>query len=360
MKTIHRAEVAIALLVLAAGPGAWPPPQLLAQVNQGQATAPKKAPDMPRPAQDKAVPEEFEGYDFGLVVDAMETSVSPLQQEMDRSFRVFTDAIQDAERLLDEGRTHDAVQKAASSIEGVLAVRDRVLGPMWEGQGVLGEQISRVRARLAQAVEAGARAGLTRLDERTETMLDSIARRISVEKDALRKQRLVGHYRIVRNLAQIRALALQLTPDQRTMWLSVLKVLEEAALAHEQVVTGSELLFAQFEATAANLKAYLTLLETVEGASRVMGVVRGVDEHRAGIATFAGSMRTLQDRLSGFNKSVEQALQGMMFELDAQIEAIASAGGEEAGGGLALAEDDELAERIARLSAETAQGAGGP
>jgi hypothetical protein len=295
--------------------------------------------------------EGFEGYDFGQVVETMETSVNPLQREMERSFRVFIESIEEAERMLDEGSTQEAVQKAAAAIDGVLAVRDTVLVPMWDGQAALVGQIAIARARLAQAVEASSRGGPTRLDQQTEATLDAIARRVAAENDPLRKKRLVAHYRTVRNLARIRVMAVQLSPDQRKMWMSVLQVLDEAASAHQQVMMGSEVLFAQLEATSANLKAYVSLMETVDGASHLMRIVRGVDDHSAGMASFAGSMNELQQRLAAFNESVEVALQGRMVELEAQIEMIGAPGGVE-GAVIAAEEDQELLMRISRLHQE--------
>ena len=298
----------------------------------------------------------FEGYDFGQVVEAMETSVNPLQREMNRSFRVFVDRVEEAERLLDEGRTQDAVQTAAAAIDGVLAVREQVLMPMWEGQIALAEQVAAVRVRLAHAVEAYARNGLIKLDQQTEAVLDAIARRIGKEQDPVRKKRLTAHYRTVRNLARIKAMAVQLSPDQRKMWMSVLQVVDEAAVAHQQVMMGTEVLFAQFEATAANLRAYVSLMETVDGASQLMQIVRGVDDHSAGMASFADSMSELQQRLATFNESVEQALQGRMFELEAQIDVIESPLGGTEGVIVTTAEDGELAGRIARvMGSETPQ-----
>ncbi len=303
----------------------------------------------PADAKGTARGDRFEGYDFGQVVEAMETSVNPLQREMDRSFRVFVDRVQEAERLLDEGRTHDAVQTAAAAIDGVLAVREQVLMPMWDGQFTLAEQVATVRVRLAQAVEAAARNGPIKLDQQTEATLDAIAGRIGKEQDPLRRKRLVAHYRTVRNLARIKAMAVQLSPDQRKMWMSVLQVLDEAAVAHQQVMMGTEVLFAQFEATASNLNAYVSLMETVDGASQLMHIVRGFDEHSAGMASFAESMSALQQRLAIFNESVEQALQGRMFELEAQIDLIGSPPSGTEGIIVTTEEDSELAGRIARV-----------
>ncbi|MHC5004189.1 MAG: hypothetical protein ACYTJ0_13825, partial [Planctomycetota bacterium] len=99
----------------------------------------------------------FEGYDFGQVVATMETSVNPLQREMDQSFRVFVETIEEAEQLLEAGETHEAVQRAAAALDIVLAARDQVLGPRWDGQQVLSEQIATVRSRLATAVQASRR-----------------------------------------------------------------------------------------------------------------------------------------------------------------------------------------------------------
>jgi flagellar hook-basal body complex protein FliE len=308
-------------------------------------------------AQDKAATKtdepQFEGYDFAQVVETMESSVNPLQREMDRTFQVFVTGVEEAEELLDEGKTQEAVQKAAVAIDTVLAVRDEVLNPMWEGQVALAEQVAQVRARLAQAVEAAAESGPVQLDDQTEATLDAIARRIAQEDDPLRKKRLVAHYRTVRNLARIKAMSVELSPDQRKMWLSVLQVLDEAAVAHQQVMMGTEVLFAQFEATAANLRAYVSLMETVDGASQLMRVVRGVDDHSAGMASFADSMNELQQRLAGFNESVEHALQGRMLELEAQIDAIEPLSSDGASPVMIGEEDGELAARIARIGGGT-------
>jgi hypothetical protein len=272
---------------------------------------------------------------------------------MDRTFQVFVTGVQEAEELLDDGKTQKAVQKAAVAIDTVLAVRDEVLNPMWEGQVVLAEQVARVRARLAKAVEAAAESGPVKLDDQTELTLDAIARRIGEESDPLRKKRLVAHYRTVRNLARIKAMSVELSPDQRKMWLSVLQVLDEAAVAHQQVMMGTEVLFAQFEATAANLRAYVSLMETVDGASQLMRIVRGVDDHSAGMSSFADSMNELQQRLAGFNESVEHALQGRMLELEAQIDAIEPMSSDGASPVMIGEEDGELAARIARLGSGT-------
>ena len=140
----------------------------------------------------RATADSFDGYAFGHVVEATATSVNPLQREVDRSFRVFVDSVQEAERLLDEGRTQEAVQMAAAAIDSVLAVRDTVLDPMWEGQEALAEQIAGVRERLAYAVQAAAENGPVQLDQQTDAMLDAIAQRISSEQDPLRQNRVVA------------------------------------------------------------------------------------------------------------------------------------------------------------------------
>ena len=301
--------------------------------------------------------ESFEGYDFGQVVETMQSSVSPLQREMDQSFKVFTDSVQQAEQLLDKGETQKAVQKASAAIDAVLKVREEVLAPMWEGQRSLTKQTAKVRSRLARAVSATDKSENGELSKRAEKTLDSIAKRVADEEDPLRKKRLVAHYRTVRNLARIRSMADQLSPDQRKLWMNVLRILDEAALAHQQVLMGSEVLFAQFEATSSNLKEYLALMETVEGASQLLQVVRGVDDAKAGMSGFTQSMGKLQSRLSNFNQSVEQALQGRMIELEAQLDSLEPMQAEGGGGGMLMPaqEDSELTARIERLSGEGQQ-----
>ena len=190
------------------------------------------------------------------------------------------------------------------------------------------------------------------VDPQTEVTLDNIAGRIAREADPTRKQRLVAHYRTVRNLARIKAMAQQLSPDQRKLWLNVLKVLDEAAVTHQRVLMGSEILFAQLEATSMNLRDYLSLMETVEGASQLLGVVRGADD-MGGMSGFVESMNQLQMRLGAFNESVQNALQGRMIDLSAQIDALdpVEDGFDDVGGSAVMSSeiDAELSERIRRL-----------
>ncbi len=271
------------------------------------------------PAEDTAAPAPaaapparpvLDGYDFGQVVDTMEASVTPLQEEMDRSFAVLIERMGDAERLLEEGRTLEAMEEASAAIDGVLAVRDKVLEPMWEGQEALMEQTGAARLRLARAmaaVEAEKKPGTSETEQQTEQVLDSIATRIANETDPTRRKRLTAHYRTVRNLASVKKLTDQLSPDQRKLWVNVLSVLDDAGLAHQQVLMGSEVLFSQFEATSANLREFMRLHRTVDGASELIEMVRGMQQDGSGFAGFVTNMSELQDRLAGFNTSMEGA-----------------------------------------------------
>jgi len=304
-------------------------------------------------------PGSFQGFDFGQVVQTMESSVSPLQAEMDRSFSTFTTRIREAERLLDEGDPNEAVQRALAATQGILQVREKVLGPMWEGQQQLMEQTGAVRRRLARAVsveEQREEDGSVGLGESAEATLDNIAARIAQEDNPTRKKRLTAHYRTVRNLARIKRMADRLSPDQRQLWMNVLQVLDEAALAHQQVLMGTEVLFAQLEATSTNLEEYLSLMETVDGASELLSVVRGARRNGEGLSGFVTSMNDLQERLGTFNESVQEALRGQMMELDAQIDAIEPRPGDGFGAGrnaaISSSADAELQDRIDRLTSD--------
>ena len=253
---------------------------------------------------------------------------------------------------MEEGKTREAVEQAAAAIDGVLAVRDTVLDPMWDGQTYLGEQVAAVRTRLAKALSAGTGDAEVQLDKQTEATLDRVAKRISTETDPLRKRRLVAHYRSVRNLAQIRALAQRMSPDERKLWTNVLQVLDQAALAHQQVLMGSEVLFAQFEATSSNLHEYLELIDTVDGAAKLLGVVQGVDASAGGMAQFAQSMEQLQGRLGGFNDALQGVLESSMFELEAEVDAIQQQSDEGLAGVASTESDAELTERLRRLDGD--------
>jgi hypothetical protein len=221
---------------------------------------------------------------------------------------------------------------------------------MWKGQDYLNDQIGKVRARLAIAVEAAGGDAKVKLDKKTEKLLDGIASRISREADPLRKKRLVAHYRTIRQLSKIKQMANQLSPNQRKLWRNVLGVLENTALTHQQVLMGTEVLFAQFEATTTNLREYEGLIDTVEGASRLLGVVKGLGESGQGLAQFSRNMTQLQKRMSGFNTQLEGILEEKMIDLEAQSEAISSSieiGSES--GVMSASADDELNARLKKF-----------
>ncbi len=283
-------------------------------------------------------------YDFGEVIRTMESSVKPLAGQLSSTFEAFALDIEDAVALMEAGRTEEAVALSSAAIDAVLASRDGVVEPLWEAQFYLTEQIAGVRSRLAASLSTGdpdAAAG--RQLEANEAMLDRIANRIAETKDPSRHRRLVAHYRTVRDLARLRASAVRMSPDQRKLWAGVLRVLEQGAAAHQQVLMGSEVLFAQLDGTASQLRDYLGLLQTVEGIDGLLGSVEG----GTGLQEFVDSMRSLQGRMETFSTTVSDALEGSMSELEVKVDAIE---GVEPGSGIqSTSIDEELASRIERL-----------
>ncbi|MBI9016554.1 MAG: hypothetical protein JEZ07_04750 [Phycisphaerae bacterium] len=265
---------------------------------------------------------KFDGYDFEQVVINIESSVNPLQEEMGSSLKAFSKTVAEAEQLIEQGQTKEAIQKCSTAMDAVLGSREKVLNPMWEGQEYLTNQIDKVRARLAKAVEASANSSAQKIDKRSETVLDGIAKRLANENDPTRKKRLIAHYKTIRQLAQINALSKQLTPNQQKLWGNVLKVLENTAFTHQRVLMQTEVLFAQFEATTSNLKEYNDLIITVEGASELLNVVKGLDQNGQGLNAFSENMVALQQQLSGFSGGIENVLEETMTELEAQAETI--------------------------------------
>ncbi len=306
-------------------------------------------PDRPQPTRQA---DPLDGFDFGQVLERMEQSVDPLQQEMSASFEVFVVSMQRAEELLAAGDVRSAVEEAVVAINGVLDARDRVVTPMWEGQQFLTEQTAKVRQRLAMSLTTEDLENLNpQLDERSELMLDRVATQISEETDNFRRRRLIAHYRAIRNLAEVRQMSQQLTPDQQALWMSVLSVLQEAQQTHLELMLGSETMFEQFEVSAQSLEGYLTLMETLDGASEMLGRVRGAGEEGSGLAEFAEAMNSLQSNLAGFNQSVERLISESMTQLETDIDTIRDqqdlniTDGDD---GL----DDELRARIERIDAE--------
>ena len=290
------------------------------------------------------------GFDFGQVIERYDESMDPLQAEMTESFRVFDDSLDRAEALLAEGRTQEAIEEAVAAIDGVSSSKDRVLSPMWEGQRFLSEQTATVRQRLAESLMVEGAEPDAKLDKQTESMLDGIAMELLHETDPARRQRLVMRYRAVRNLAQIKRLTEQLSPDQRRLWVQVHRVLEEASNTHLEVMLGTESLFAQFDATAENLRSYLGALEMLDDAGELLGRVRGDGDEDTGLAAFAANLNRMRESLAGFNTAVEGMISTSMTDLESRVAALRDDSlidGVESGGD--LARDAEFQARLERL-----------
>ncbi len=285
-------------------------------------------------------------YDFGEVVQTLQNSVRPLASEIDSNFPRFVSQIDDAIVLTEQGRNPEAVAMSVQAIEGVLGARDTVINPLWEAQFYLNEQIAIVRSRLATSLTAndpGTASG--KASNESAIMLDQIATRISVTKDPMRKKKLIAHYRTMRTLSKVRSATLSMTPDQRKVWFGVLKVLEQASVAHQQVLMGSEALFAQLDGTSSQLQDYLGLMQTIEGVDALLGSVEG-----GGLDGFVDGMRTLQDQMELFSKSMEGTLESSMIDLETRVDSMQSMESESGGIIAPSSIDEELQSRIDRVA----------
>jgi hypothetical protein len=287
-------------------------------------------------------------YDFGEVVQALRDSVQPLAGEMDTGFPRFVGQIDDAITLMDQGRSQEAVALSSQAVDGILSSRDQIVNPLWEAQFYLNEQIAVVRSRLAESLSANdptTKSG--KASAQSAQMLDQIATRIAQTNDPVRKKRLVAHYRTMRTLTKVRANTLGMTPDQRKLWFGVLKVLEQASIAHQQVLMGSESLFAQLDGTGSQLRDYLGLMQTMEGVDALLGSVQG-----DGMASFVDGMRTLQEQMETFSESMQGALEASMVDLESRVDSLqSSASGGNGEGVMTPTEiDEELQSRINRVA----------
>jgi hypothetical protein len=323
----------------------------------GPASTPRPAPSSPAsrmsvPSLAARTPSQRRGvvgdYDFGEVVQALRDSVQPLAGEMDTGFPRFVGQIDDAIALMDQGRSQEAVALSSQAVDGILSSRDQIVNPLWEAQFYLNQQIAVVRSRLAESLSANdptTKSG--KASAQSTQMLDQIATRIAQTNDPVRKKRLVAHYRTMRTLTKVRANTLSMTPDQRKLWFGVLKVLEQASIAHQQVLMGSESLFAQLDGTGSQLRDYLGLMQTMEGVDALLGSVQG-----DGMASFVEGMRTLQEQMETFSESMQGALEASMVDLESRVDALqSSASGGNGEGVMTPTEiDEELQSRINRVA----------
>ncbi|MDA1106167.1 MAG: hypothetical protein O2855_06195 [Planctomycetota bacterium] len=296
-------------------------------------------------------PKHISDYDFGEVVQTMRESVQPLSGELSDGFPRFIGEIDQAILLMDEGRIQEAVAMSANAVDGVLASRDGVVNPLWETQFYLQEQISMVRGRLAESISGGDKATAAgQSAAQQERMLDQVATRIAQTKDPIRKRRLIGHYRTIRTLGKAKAASVAMTPDQRKLWHGVLRVLEQATLAHQQVMMGAETLFSQLDGTSMQLRDYLTLMQTIDGVDAMLGSVQG-----GGMEGFVEGMKTLQDQMETFSESMQVALESSMADLESRVETIQAVESEDGSIMAPTSLDDELMSRINRVAPDGAR-----
>lgn len=277
----------------------------------------------------------------------MRSSVQPLAGEIGEGFPRFVGQIDDAIALMEQGRNAEGVALSSQAIDGVLSARDAVVNPLWEAQFYLNEQIALVRSKLASSLttnDPSTTAG--KVTAQSAQLLDQIAVRIAQTKDQTRKKQLIAHYRTMRTLTKVRANTLQLTPDQRKLWFGVLRVLEQASVAHQQVLMGSEALFAQLDGTGSQLRDYLGLMQTMAGVDSLLGSVQG-----GGMQGFVEGMRTLQEQMEAFSESMQGALESSMTDLETRVDAFQSSESSDEGGVMTPTSiDDELKSRIDRVA----------
>jgi hypothetical protein len=290
-------------------------------------------------------------YDFGEVIQTLQTSVQPLAGQLEGGFQQFVTQLDESIRLMETGKNKEAVALSADAVEGVLQSRDAIIKPLWEAQFYLNTQIANVRSRLAGSLTADDPAtNAGKAEAESARMLDSIASRIATTSDPVRKRQLVSHYRTIRTLSKVRKASMLMTPDQRKLWFGVVRVLEQASAAHQQVLMGCETLYAQLDGTASQLRDYLGLMQTVEGVDALLGSFEG-----GGMEGFVESMRSLQDQMETFSQSMEGALQVSMGELESRVESMQGAADGKDGSILAPSSiDDELQSRIDRVAPSAA------
>ena len=143
----------------------------------------------------------------------------------------------------------------------------------------------------------------------------------------------------------VRATTLNMTPDQRKLWFGVLRVLEQASVAHQQVLMGSEALFAQLDGTGSQLRDYLGLMQTMEGVDQLLGSVQG-----GGMEGFVEGMRTLQEQMEGFSESMQGALEASMTDLESRVEDLQTTESDDGSILTPTTIDDELQSRISRVA----------
>jgi len=285
-------------------------------------------------------------YDFGEVLQTMQASVRPLASELDQNFPRFIAQIDDAITLMEQGQSIQGITLSKNAVDGVLASRENVVNPLWEAQFYLNEQIGVVRSRLAQSLTNNdPTTNVGKFQAQTAKTLDTVAKRIAETKDPIRKKRLIAHYRTLRTLSSVKGKTIGMTPDQRKLWHGVLRVLEQASLAHQQVLMGSESLFAQLDGTSIQLRDYLGLMQTVDGVDKLLGSFEG-----GGMEAFVEGMCTLQEQMEHFSESMQGELENRMIELETRVDSMGETETESSGVMTPTSIDDELQGRIDRLS----------
>lgn len=287
-------------------------------------------------------------YDFGEVVQTVNSSMQPLAGEIRTGFPTFVDQIGDAIALMEAGRNQEAVALSAQAVDGVLAARDSVVNPLWDAQFFLNEQVAIVRSRLALSLTTNDPSTPTgKATQRSTATLDQLASQIAKTKDPARKKRLTAHYRTMRKLTEVNAKKMHMTPDQRKLWLGMLTVLEHALQGHEQVLMQAETLFATLDGNSSQLHDYLGVLQTTKDIEQMFGVNGG------GMQGFVEGMKTLQEQMDAFAENMQSAIDASMADLESRVETMqttAIEGTDAATADGTVAIDEELQARINRVA----------
>ena len=252
-----------------------------------------------------------------------------LKQKFEDVFRVLE------AKEIDNYELKDALENLERGVDAFREDWDSTIDPLWKGQEMAGETISKVRAILAASENAG-QVSLKDKKELAayESRLEALSQEIMNEPDPKRKIRLKLLFKNLYNLKQIKTTKVNLSPASKLVLSRMIDALEHLELQFTRIIFTAEESYAVLGNQQQFLKDYIQVVKglvdiedlaawfaeggTEESVATVEGLIEQFQGLNTSIVDFEKAMSTYSGKMIESIESHSQKIEANLKSVEEQ------------------------------------------
>jgi len=245
---------------------------------------------------------------------------SQLQQKFDGVFKVLE------QKEVDNKKLKSSLAELEQGIGSFRSNWEGIANPLWKGQVVVGETISKIRTLVAASCASQTDAKSAKELAVYDAELSRLAKGLSAETDPRRKERMKLLFQNLYNLRQIKSVKVNLAPASQLLMARMIGALERLELQFTRIIFASEEAYAVLGNQQRFVGEYIQVLNglmDIEDLSAWLagsGAADGV----AAVEGLLGHLKELGTSVSGFESAMNDYSQQLLENIEdhtRQIEA---------------------------------------